>query len=341
MSIEESIIIRTAKREATEYNPRGSTKELLEVMADDGILLRAVGSSEDLTRDKIEVHEVKFINGGITISPEPIEVRLDLQMGILNRSTIPNEVQELHKNLPIANNNALREYADKGIQVEMFPNSFASTIGVQVKNSDLESLDPQTEEFLESLEGKVIVKPVAGMDGRGLYVVKNDPTQIMRVINLHNQQRAEKQKAPTDFIIQEEHPAQEVTGIKGKTSEDQELFEQMKRAIEIRAYCVGNELNQLLHFVGRAKSPPDAEEKVDEWIMLNQDTIPPELAAQAAFVFQELIKRTNSNIGIIAVDFYCFDGKFFIREINVRDPLIPKGGDHPINENIARAFREG
>ncbi len=41
----------------------------------------------------------------------------------------------------------------------------------------------------------------------------------------------------------------------------------------------------------------------------------------------------------MAIDFFRNDGRFLLREINLRDPIIPKQSDI-INSNISKAFRE-
>ena len=95
-----------------------------------------------------------------------------------------------------------------------------------------------------------------------------------------------------------------------------------------------------MYALGRFVDPWIEGEKggVDKWIAIDQSSIPEEVFAIAGEIASQLKTFTNSKGMFIAVDlFKTKDGRFMIRELNVKDPGIQPESEVPTaNEEISK-----
>ncbi len=277
IEIDDFLTFRSTK---TEFSPRESTVKLLTTLNQD-FELAVLSKNEDMTGVSVEVRRINIEDGNIFVVPTPVQVNVDDFPGVINRSSIPLGVQIAHPNLKLMNNGQLRDFADKEVQVKTFPELFPVSVSIPSSIKVASDLPTTVLEFINTRTGLVVVKAVNGMDGNRIARLNPDPTDIADFIREQNRLRVAAGKQASDFILQPFTPSQEIVGLKGYDEENQKLLEKYGAAIELRVYFVGNPNNQYMHVVGRGVELFE-EEKQDDWILLNQDVIPPELIVYAS-----------------------------------------------------------
>lgn len=285
----------------------------------------------------VKVYPAKF-NGNIHVNPTPVAMNVSDIYGIINKISMSEDIQDAHPDIKIMNSQQLRRYADKSIQIELFNSLFPASATIDAGAKTVGDLPQETIDFLHR-HTQIVVKSTNAVDANHITKMETDPEAILKFIQQENSLRLAKDQKPTNFIVQDFAPAQEVPGLKAKDFENQRIFDKYGGAIEIRAYCVGNQENQLVHFVGRGIDLWNAEGKRDEWVILNQDTIHPNLAEIAANTASTLLTKSDSKIGLIGVDFFYFNNSYLVREINLRDPMIPLE-TQAVNYNILKTWKE-
>jgi len=272
--------------------------------------------------NKIKVKEFDVNN--LTLK-EDLILDLSQVVAMITRTSIPEWFKKNNPNLVLINNNKLRAFSSKSKQ---------SKIPFYVPTMVVTEDKLINEKILATLGGDeeyVVLKPDMGASSSNVIKVRKNVAAINLAIKKIRFKKSKGDLCSKNkpVLIQRFMPPTAIKGLRPNTLEDAKKLERAKNAIEIRVYIHSGKSNiPLMHCVGRWIEPWGGEGRVtsiDEWISIDQSSIPNVVFSIADKIARKIKKDTESDGMFIAVDlFKSIDGKFIFRELNVKNPAIPK-----------------
>lgn len=344
----DQIVIKTSKTDANTFwgsLSSNSTEVLSQIGMNIGEIHIACRKESFTGSNEVEVTEFVFENGvwrPVDSSTNKKILKLEEITSIYSRTPLPQDIQTINCNLLIANNPQLRAFGDKAQQIERIPGNFRIPTWISEKDlaGDHYISDFQKWREANNLQANNIwvVKSALGLGGK--YVLLCNDSEIIDAVTRIQKMRENKKEA--QILIQPYLNPKDL-------SEGKDLGIR-----EIRIFCTAKRTSDVLstrHSIFGRRMPTLEElkllidgENYDEWediikFPIVEESIP-QLNQIALQVTKDFADGSNSNICFIAIDLIFHNNKWYIVEVNTKDPLYPTQKNMPeisksISSNIA------
>lgn len=340
------IVFKSAKSTLDQVNLLPNTYNVLEklIAAGGQVHLALSDAALDVERRIVQGHKVFFDNGIPRLSPQPVPLPMADVYGMINRSPLKVPLQETYPGMIIVNNEMVRGLSKKNRQAELFPDLCFPTAVIDPESGEL------SEQALELIarSAKVVVKPNSSYGSNNVTLLEPDPVKVLEKVKEIAEARIGKKDQM--LLVQPYMPAERIEGLMVLDPKDAEVLASADNAIELRVFCSlnANTMNKpdpsnYVHGIGRRISVFE-DEPVDKWIALRQETIPTELFTTAAMVARSIMLATESKGLHTAIDFLYHGGRFYVVELNVRDPQYPNSMENTwtsetVSNQVAGIFK--
>lgn len=317
-----------------QFRTQGNTYDLVKLLKTKGHNVRVAFHENDFSNNTVVTSEVKISNDSIVVKGFDTLKFCDVNSLHSRKSLnkhLPNE-----KLFPIANNCSLRSLGNKSRQLDLL--KYLGYIPTHLLGK-YESFSQQN--FLNWIESsnlfyydKFVVKLSQGCMSK--YVLLSSKDEIKNSIYKLRKKRSLQNKSASEVLIQPFFKPDVFASTMGNDIFEIRMFSTFSRN------KLSDNLNIHLVPIGRNISPLDSTEThKDLWVDLQNTKLPDELYNLSKQVTQVFADVSRSRIGFLAIDFIMHKEKFYIVEVNTKNPEYPSKdtiahASEQITENIAK-----
>lgn len=247
--------------------------------------------------------------------PEDRQLKKYGAIAVSSMRDYSNRLETEH--FPVLNPSPIREICrDKWRIYELAEGMRPESHHVDLEGRESRTEPQDLEELISSIPGNMIVaKPIRGRGSKNVHLGSKE--------EIHSKLLSELQAADDpnfEWIIQRAlNTRQELPGIKATSDSQRAKLERVRGPKELRIFTVDSE--PVLAVMRAAKE--DNAEKMgegDEWIYIDQDSVPEEALNQARHMVDAIRKATGQTDSYIAID-QVWDERWWLMEAN-HDPVI-------------------
>lgn len=298
------------------FRTHGNTSDLMRLLKRKGHNVHVAFHQNAFSNNTVVTSEVNISNDSIVLKGFDTSNFCDVN-SLHSRKSLSKHLPD-NRPFPMANNCNLRSLGNKSRQLDLL--KYLGYIPTHTLGK-YESFRQQN--FLNWIEGsnliyydKFVVKLSQGCKSN--YVLLSSRNEIENNIYKLRNQRSLQNKSATEVLIQPFFKPDIFTSTMGN------------EIVELRMYStfsrngLSDDLNINLVPIGRNISPLDnAEAYKDLWIDLPNTKLPDEVYYLSKQVTQVFADVSRSRIGFLAIDFIMHKGKFYVVEVNTKDPQYP------------------
>lgn len=327
------------KQQQNTIKTSDNTAALIKFLAERNSTVHLACQEDSFFNSTVSTTEIKLVNGILLPGhKETIEFN-EVTSLHARRSLDPSLLQE--RFFPMANNSTLRSLGDKETQSNLLKDF--GYIPTLVLENDEEFCGIKFSNWIEqnglTEYNKFVVKLSQSM--QGYYVSLSSFKDIRSTIQSLKNLRLSNDKPAISVLIQPFFKP-DIFAVSG-----------VQEVVELRMFCtfaqdlLSDEITVNIVQIGRNIKPLDESgEHRDKWADLSAFNLPIEISVLSREIAKIFAKESQSRIGFIAIDFIMHNGKFYVVEVNTKNPLYPSRNNimdtsEQITANIAEILVRG
>lgn len=325
----DTVLIQSSKTESFGFTT--SVKSIISELIENGMEVYIVPKNNLILEGdapEVECYSIKIIDGQIAVDYSKLHrVAMSRVSAMINRTVFLPAIKNWKEYGILVLNNGSTSKINKQIQFELFPEFMLPRVNLSAtKENNGNVLHVEFDEIEELIEtfstNKIVVKTSTGFAGRSVEVIDTQSEywkeQLAKFVEKYSHS-LETSQLFIEPYVQTEIPSGFENYVENKIEPGS--------IVEFRVFAptTKDDLNPTMWGIVRANNPLKKDEKgeiKDKWIDYDQLNLPQELKVLTSQVIERIFTHTGDYAMHIAIDFFYADSKWYIREVNLRDPMI-------------------